>query len=104
MTEPASQPVITQEQVMAQLRILIPAICTALTAFGVSNTEAGSYQQIALAMIAPLSYIVVAIWSFMVNTRQAIIAKAATPGTVVILPKEETKIADALPANVTAAK
>jgi hypothetical protein len=94
----------TQEQVMAQLRILIPSICTALTAFGVSNTQAGSYQQIALACIAPLSYIIVGIWSVMANTRKAIIAKAATPGTKIELPKEESKIADALPANVTSAK
>ena len=94
----------TQEQVMAQLRILIPCICTALTAFGISNTQAGSYAQIATAMIAPLSIIIVGIWSVVANTRKAIIAKAAKPGTQIVLPKEESKIADALPANVTAAK
>ncbi len=94
----------TQEQVMAQLRILIPTLCTALTAFGVTQTQAGSYQQILLALIAPISYIIVGIWSVMANTRQAIIAKAAKPGTTIVLPKEEAKIADALPANVTAAK
>lgn len=95
---------ITQEQVMAQLRILIPTLCTALTAFGVTQTEAGSYQQILLACIAPLSYLIVAVWSGISNTRKAILAKAAKPGTVIVVPKEEAKIADALPANVTSAK
>jgi hypothetical protein len=97
----------SQDQVMAQLRILIPALATAATAFGVSSTEAGSYAQIALACLAPISYVVVAIWSIMANSRAAIMAKAAkpvepgAPPPQIILPAQEKALADALPANVT---
>ena len=68
----------SQEQVMAQLRILIPAICTALTAFGVSATQAGSYQQIAMASLAPISYVIVAIWSLIHNTEANRVKSAAS--------------------------
>jgi hypothetical protein len=100
----------SQEQVMAQLRILIPACATAITAFGVNATKAGSYEQVALACLAPISYLIVAVWSLVANTRINIIASAAKsiePGIIpapqIIMPAQESHIADALPANVTAA-
>jgi hypothetical protein len=92
------------------LRILIPAVATAATAFGVSNTDAGSYAQMALASIAPISYVVVAVWSLMANTRESIMRKASKPVTPdapapqIILPKAEAALADKLPDNVTAVK
>jgi hypothetical protein len=100
----------SQDQVTAQLRILIPTLATAATAFGVSQTDAGSYAQWAMASIAPISYVIVAIWTAVANTRAAIMAKAAksvapgVPAPTITLPKEETALADKLPSNVTAAK
>lgn len=100
----------SQDQVMAQLRILIPAVATAVTAFGVSSTEAGSYAQIALASLAPISYVIVAVWSMFANTRASIMKSAAkpvdanTPAPQIVLPKQEAALAATLPANVTAAK
>ena len=64
-----SLPVPSQDQVMAQLRIIIPALGTIITAFGVSSAQAGSYTQIALASVGPISYVIVAIWSVMANTK-----------------------------------
>lgn len=97
----------SQDQVMAQLRILIPALATAATAFGVSSTEAGSYAQIASACLAPISYFIVAIWSLVANSRKSIMlaaSKPAEPGgpsPQIILPPQEKALADQLPSNVT---
>lgn len=97
----------SQEQVTSQLRIIIPALGTMATAFGVSSVQAGSYEQIAIASIAPISYIVCAIWGIIANTRQAILAKAAkpvdsnTPAPQIILSTQEAAIAQKLPENVT---
>jgi hypothetical protein len=97
----------SQDQVMGQLRILIPALATAATAFGVSQTEAGSYVQIAMASIAPISYVIVAIWSLIANSRASIMKAAAkpvdanTPAPQIILPREEADLAAKLPNNVT---
>jgi hypothetical protein len=98
----------SQDQVMAQLRIIIPALGTIVTALGISNSEAGSYTQMALTMVGPISYVIVAIWSFVANTRKSILlsaSKPAEPGVPapqIILPKEEAALAQVLPANVTA--
>src|SRR5882757_5743749 len=94
---------------MGQLRIIIPALGTIATAFGISSAEAGSYTQIALASIGPISYVVVAIWSLIANSRASIMKAAAkpvdanTPPPKIILPAQEATLAAALPANVTAA-
>jgi hypothetical protein len=98
----------SQDQVMAQLRILIPALATAATAFGVNATEAGSAAQIALASLAPISYVIVVIWSMFANTRKSIMlaaskpVDASTPAPQIILPAQEKALADTLPSNVTA--
>jgi uncharacterized membrane protein len=100
----------SQTQVMGQLQILIPALATAATAFGVSQTEAGSYAQMATASIAPISYIIVAIWAGLDRTRGAIMKQAAKPVTpdapppIITLPIQEKALADKLPDNVTVAK
>jgi hypothetical protein len=97
----------SQDQVMGQLRIIIPALGTIITAFGISQAEAGSYVQIALASIGPLSYLVVAVWSLIANSRESILkaaAKPAAPGLPapqIVLPKEEADLAQKLPDNVT---
>jgi len=95
----------TQDQVMVQLRILIPAVATAATAFGVSQTDAGSYAQMAMASIAPISYVIVALWGWASSTRASLIRRAAatTPSPQIILPPQDKALADKLPENVTAA-
>lgn len=99
----------SQDQVMGQLRIIIPALGTMATAFGISSAEAGSYTQMALASVGPISYVVVAIWSLIANSRASIMKAAAkpvdanTPPPKIILPVQEAALADTLPANVTAA-
>src|SRR6266849_1893978 len=96
----------SQDQVMGQLRIIIPALGTIVTAFGVTSTQAGSWTQIGLSMVGPISYLIVAIWSLAANSRESIMKAAAkpvdsnTPAPQIILPKEEAALAQALPANV----
>ena len=100
----------SQDQVTSQLRILIPALATAATAFGYPQAEAGSWAQLAIASIAPISYLIVSIWTVMANTREAIMRKASkpvspgAPAPQIILPKQEEALAEKLPANVTAVK
>lgn len=93
----------SQDQVKAQLQILIPAIGTAITAFGVSKTDAGTITQVALACIGPLSLVIVGFWTWAANKREALIRRVAQEGTTVILPASEKDLADKLPANVTSA-
>ena len=100
----------SQDQVMGQLRIIIPALGTIATAFGISSAEAGSFTQIALASVGPISYIVVAIWSLIANSRHSIMLAASkpvddkTPPAQIVLPEQEKELAAKLPANVTSAK
>ena len=92
---------------MGQLRIIIPALGTIATAFGISSTQAGSFTQIALASVGPISYVIVAIWSLIANSRESIMKAAAkpvdanTPAPKIILPPQEKALADKLPDNVT---
>lgn len=98
----------SQDQVAAHLRILIPMLGTAATAYGVSQPDATSFVNLAIAAIGPISYILVAIWSAVANTRESIMRKAAMPASpgapapIIQLPKEEAALADKLPANVIA--
>jgi hypothetical protein len=99
----------SQDQVMAQLRIIIPALGTIVSAFGVSGATANSYADTALSMVGPISYLIVAVWSLIANSRASIMKAAAkpvdanTPPPRIILPAQEKALADKLPANVTAA-
>jgi hypothetical protein len=99
-------PVITQDQVAGQLRVIIPAIGTIVSAIGISSTSVGYWSGIALASVGPISYIVVAVWSLIANSRASIIASAAKPvapgvaAPQIVLPKEEADLAQTLPSNV----
>lgn len=71
----------SQDQVMAQLRIVIPALGTIVTAVGVSSTSVNNLTQIALASVGPISYVVCGIWSIIVNTQKAkVLAVKEMPG------------------------
>jgi hypothetical protein len=94
------------DQVTAQLRIIIPALGTIVTALGVSQAQAGSLTQIALASVGPIAYVITAIWSLVANSRASIMqaaAKPAAPGLEppqIVLPAEEADLAKKLPGNV----
>jgi hypothetical protein len=66
-----SLPVPSQDQVMGQLRAIIPALGTIVSALGVSGATANHYVDLALAMVGPIAYFVVAIWSLIANTQAA---------------------------------
>jgi hypothetical protein len=99
-------PVPSQDQVMGQLRIIIPALGTIISAFGVSGAAASNYVNIGLGLVGPISYFVVAIWSLIANSRASIMASAAKPAAVgvpapqIVLPIEEAGLAQQLPSNV----
>lgn len=99
----------SQEQVTAQLKILIPIVGTIATAYGMSKGEAATFTDMLLTAIGPISYGIVAIWAGFSSTRESILrkaSKAVAPGVavpIIQLPKEESALADKLPANVTAA-
>jgi len=96
----------SQDQVMGQLRVIIPALGTIATAFGLTTVEAGSFTQIALASVGPISYVIVSVWSLIANSRKSIMlsaakpADASTPAPQIILPVQEAALAQTLPANV----
>ena len=99
-------PVPTQDQVMGQLRTIIPALGTIASAFGFSAATANSYVNTALAAVGPISYVVVAVWQMISDSRRSIMkaaAKPVAPGVAppqIVLPPEENALAQALPANV----
>jgi hypothetical protein len=66
---PLSAP--SQDQVMAQLRIVIPALGTIVSALGISSSSVNNITQIALASVGPIAYILCFIWSLIVNTKAA---------------------------------
>lgn len=96
----------SQDQVMGQLRTIIPALGMIVSAFGVSGATASHYSDLALAMVGPISYAIVAIWSLVANSRASIMASAAKPAAPgldppqIVLPKEEAALAQTLPDNV----
>ena len=97
----------SKEQVSAQLRILIPVAATVAGAYGVSQSDVGSWSQVASTLAPVAAYLIVGIWSLLDNTREAIIRKAAQPVTrdapapQIVLPAQEKALADKLPNNVT---
>lgn len=70
-------PAPTQDQLMGQLRIAIPAIGTAITAFGISSTQVDHYTGIALALVGPIAYVATLVWSLVANGKSSIIKSAA---------------------------
>jgi hypothetical protein len=97
----------SQDQVVAQLRLIIPALGTLVSAFGVASTQVNNYEQMALVAVGPIADFVTAIWSLYANSRKSIMTAAAKPVAPGIappqiqLPPEEAELAKALPANVT---
>lgn len=96
----------SQDQVMGQLRVVIPALGTIVSAFGVSGATANHYADLALSLVGPISYFIVATWSLIANSRASIMASAAKPAAPglpapqIVLPKEEADLAQKLPDNV----
>ena len=96
----------SQDQVMGQLRVIIPALSTIVSAFGVSGATANKYVDLSLSLVGPISYLVVAIWSLIANSRASIMKSASkpvdanTPPPQIVLPPQEADLAQALPANV----
>ena len=99
-------PVPTQDQMMGQLRIIIPALGTIVTAVGVSAVSVTNWTGIAMASVGPIAYVITAIWSLAANSRASILASAAKPvapgvaAPQIVLPKEEAETAATLPGNV----
>lgn len=97
----------TQDQVMGQLRIAIPAIGTLVAVLGVGNQTISHYEQIALASVGFMAYIITAVWSLFANSRASIMLSASkpvdamTPAPQIVLPPQEADLAQKLPENVT---
>lgn len=95
----------SQDQVAAQLRILIPAIAAILLAYGFTG-EAG-WVSTSLLVVSPIAIVICSIWSIIANTREAIMRKASkpvapgAPAPQIVLPAQEAALADKLPDNVT---
>lgn len=100
-------PVPTQDQMMGQLRVIIPALGTIVSAMGLySADKTGVLVAGLLTAVGPIAYLITAVWSLVANSRASILASAAkpvAPGIAppqIVLPKEEADTAQALPANV----
>jgi hypothetical protein len=61
----------SQDQVMAQLRIIIPALGTVITTIGVSSTAVGHWEGLIMASAGPIAYAICGVWSLVVNTQKA---------------------------------
>src|ERR1700761_2269358 len=97
----------TQDQLMGQLRLIIPALGTIISAFGVSGATANSITNFLLTMVGPIAYVLVSMWSLLANSRESIMKAAAkpvapgAPAPQIILPPQEAALAEKLPDNVT---
>lgn len=96
------------DQIVAQLRILIPVVGTLVSALGWATADhVGPVVSNLLLAIGPISYVVSSVWSLYANSRASILASAAKPVTPgaeppqIQLPLSEKKLADSLPSNVT---
>ena len=92
---------------MGQLRVIIPALGTIVSAVGlVSADKTGAAVSTLLTAVGPIAYIISAVWSLVANSRASIMASASkpvSPGVAapqIVLPKEEADLAQALPSNV----
>jgi hypothetical protein len=59
----------SQDQLMGQLRVIIPALGTIVTAVGVSSISVDHWTGIALAAVGPIAYVASAVWSLFANTQ-----------------------------------
>jgi hypothetical protein len=97
----------TVDQLMGQLRVIIPALGTIVSALGITSADkTGAWVAALLTAVGPIAYVLAAAWSFIANSRASIIASAAkpvAPGVLppqIVLPPEEAPLAQALPSNV----
>lgn len=97
----------SQDQVVAQIRLLIPIIGTLVSSAGfVSADKMGPIVSSLLLAVGPISYLATAIWSLYANSRKSIMTSAAkpvdanTPAPQIVLPVQEAVLAQSLPANV----
>lgn len=100
----------SQDQVMAQLRLIIPALGTIVSAFGIASSDkVGPIVASLMTAVGPIAYLIVAIWSLVANSRQSIMTAAAkpvapgVPAPQIVLPLQEAELAAKLPSNVTSA-
>jgi hypothetical protein len=97
----------SQDQLVGQLRILIPIIGAVISGLGwVSEARMGPIISNLLIALGPLSYLGSAIWSLYANSRHSILSSAAKPSADgelphIQLPKSEQDLAASLPSNVT---
>lgn len=98
----------SQDQMVAQLRILIPALGAIASTTGIlTHEQVGSVVSNALIAVGPLMYLAGAIWSLVANTRASILASAAkpiapdVPPPQIVLPVQEAPLAHLLPENVS---
>lgn len=100
-------PLPTQDQVMGQLRLLIPAVGMIVSAVGIAAPDKVSVVVSQLMIcVGPLVLIGTSIWSLFANSRASIMASAAKPAAPgmpapqIVLPAAEAELAQTLPANV----
>jgi len=98
----------SQDQMIAQLRILIPALGAIATTTGFLTAEqVGPIVSNLLIALGPIMYLAGAIWSLVANTRFSIMSAAAKsaapdiPPPQIVLPVEEAPLAQVLPPNVS---
>lgn len=97
----------TQDQVMALARQLLPILGTLMTVLGFKSATAQATVDLIMQVIGPVFVLASIVWSFIANTRASIMASAAKPVTPdapapqIVLPKEESALAAQLPSNVT---
>ena len=98
----------SQDQLLGQLRLLITTLGGVATTLGVSGAVADTYTNLALTLVGPGILIGSIVWSLIANSRRSIMAAAAkpvapgVPAPQIVLPPEETALANRLPENVTA--
>lgn len=96
----------TNDQIMALLRQVMPIVGTMLTVFGLSSATANSIVNLIMSGAGPTLTLAGILWAFFANTRASIMASAAkpvapgVPAPQIVLPQQESALADSLPSNV----
>ena len=68
----------SQDQIMGQLRILIPAVGSIVSVLGIySADKTGALVASLLTAVGPISYVIGAGWSLYANTRKSIMLAAS---------------------------
>lgn len=95
------------DQIMGLLRTYLPALGALMTAYGL--TKEASWVTTAELTVGPLAIVICGVWTLVANMRSSIMkaaAKSAGPGIPppqIVLPAQESALADKLPDNVTSA-